>query len=130
MNVPAESQLHRRATNGCAREADGTRDRSASPTTRRRRWAISSSSSCPRSAARSPAGEACAVVESVKAASDVYAPVAGEVVAVNEALADAPEKVNEDAYAAWFFRLQARRRRRRSRSCSTPRRTRQLIGDA
>ena len=51
------------------------------------------------------AGEACAVVESVKAASDVYAPVAGEVVAVNEAVTGAPEQVNEDAYAAWLFRL-------------------------
>ena len=51
------------------------------------------------------AGEACAVVESVKAASDVYAPVAGEVVAVNEALTSAPEQVNQDAYAAWLFRL-------------------------
>lgn len=44
------------------------------------------------------AGSACAVVESVKAASDVYAPVAGEVVAVNSALADKPETINEDAY--------------------------------
>ena len=51
------------------------------------------------------AGEACAVVESVKAASDIYAPVAGEVVAVNDALAGTPEEVNEDAYAAWLFRL-------------------------
>ncbi len=51
------------------------------------------------------AGDACAVVESVKAASDVYAPVGGEVVAVNSALADAPEQVNQDAYAAWFFKL-------------------------
>jgi glycine cleavage system H protein len=51
------------------------------------------------------AGEACAVVESVKAASDVYAPVAGEVVAVNQDVTAAPEKVNEDAYAAWFFRI-------------------------
>lgn len=51
------------------------------------------------------AGEACAVVESVKAASDVYAPVAGEVVAVNQPSADAPESVNADAYAAWLFRL-------------------------
>ena len=51
------------------------------------------------------AGDACAVVESVKAASDVYAPVAGVVVAVNEALAAAPEGVNQDAYAAWLFRL-------------------------
>lgn len=51
------------------------------------------------------AGEAIAVVESVKAASDVYAPVAGEVVAINDALAGAPEKVNEDAFGAWLFRL-------------------------
>jgi glycine cleavage system H protein len=46
------------------------------------------------------AGEECAVVESVKAASDIYAPIAGEVVAVNQAAADAPESVNQDAYAA------------------------------
>ena len=45
------------------------------------------------------AGAACAVVESVKAASDVYAPVSGEVVAVNSALADKPETINEDAYS-------------------------------
>jgi glycine cleavage system H protein len=51
------------------------------------------------------AAEACAVVESVKAASDIYAPLAGEVVAVNEALAATPESVNEDAYAAWLFKL-------------------------
>lgn len=48
----------------------------------------------------------CAVVESVKAASDVYAPVAGEIVAANAALADAPEKVNQDPYGAgWLFRM-------------------------
>ena len=51
------------------------------------------------------AGDACAVVESVKAASDVYAPVAGEVVAVNAAVEGAPESVNQDAYAAWLFRV-------------------------
>jgi glycine cleavage system H protein len=51
------------------------------------------------------AAEACAVVESVKAASDVYAPVAGEVVAVNTAVTGAPEQVNQDPYAAWLFRL-------------------------
>lgn len=50
-------------------------------------------------------GEACAVVESVKAASDVYAPIAGEIVASNTSLAGTPEAVNEDAYAAWLFRL-------------------------
>ena len=51
------------------------------------------------------AGEECAVVESVKAASDIYAPIAGEVVEVNQAAADAPESVNQDAYAAWLFKL-------------------------
>ncbi len=51
------------------------------------------------------AGEACAVVESVKAASDVYAPLAGEVVAVNADVTGAPESVNQDAYAAWLFRV-------------------------
>ena len=49
--------------------------------------------------------EAIAVVESVKAASDVYAPVAGDVVAINDALTSSPELVNQDAYAAWLFRL-------------------------
>jgi glycine cleavage system H protein len=52
------------------------------------------------------AGEACAVVESVKAASDVYAPVAGTVAAVNDDAGKSPEKVNADAYATWLFRLQ------------------------
>jgi glycine cleavage system H protein len=51
------------------------------------------------------AGESVGVVESVKAASDIYAPVAGEVVAANAALGDAPEKVNEDAFAAWMYRI-------------------------
>ncbi|HEX3063240.1 MAG TPA: glycine cleavage system protein GcvH [Usitatibacter sp.] len=51
------------------------------------------------------AGEAVGVVESVKAASDIYAPIAGEVVAVNAELGSSPEKVNEDAFAAWMFRM-------------------------
>jgi glycine cleavage system H protein len=51
------------------------------------------------------AGEACAVVESVKAASDVYAPIAGTIAAVNDAVPAAPEKVNEDAFSAWLFRI-------------------------
>lgn len=51
-------------------------------------------------------GEACAVVESVKAASDVYAPLAGTVTAVNEQLQSAPELVNQQPYAGgWMFRL-------------------------
>ena len=51
------------------------------------------------------AEESCAVVESVKAASDIYAPIAGEVVAANDALTATPEAVNQDAYAAWLFKL-------------------------
>ncbi|HUP98508.1 MAG TPA: glycine cleavage system protein GcvH [Usitatibacter sp.] len=51
------------------------------------------------------AGESVGVVESVKAASDIYAPVAGEVVAANGDLGGAPEQVNEDAFAAWMFRI-------------------------
>jgi len=50
------------------------------------------------------AGNACAVVESVKAASDVYAPISGEIIAVNEILGDKPETINEDAYGdGWLF---------------------------
>mgnify|MGYP000252804883 FL=1 len=54
------------------------------------------------------AGEDCAVAESVKAASDIYAPITGEVVAINEELEDAPEQVNSDAYGdGWLFRVKA-----------------------
>ena len=53
------------------------------------------------------AGEACAVVESVKAASDVYSPVSGQVTASNSALASQPELLNQDPYGAgWMFRVQ------------------------
>jgi len=56
---------------------------------------------------RIEAGNACAVVESVKAASDVYAPVTGTVVEVNEALSDKPELINEDAYGeGWIYLLE------------------------
>ncbi|MFZ5662176.1 MAG: glycine cleavage system protein GcvH [Pseudomonadota bacterium] len=56
---------------------------------------------------RVEAGNACAVVESVKAASDVYAPVSGKVVAVNNALVDKPETINEDAYGeGWMFTIE------------------------
>jgi glycine cleavage system H protein len=51
------------------------------------------------------AGEAIAVIESVKAASDIYAPVAGEIIASNQEAVDAPESVNADAYAAWLFKI-------------------------
>lgn len=51
-------------------------------------------------------GEECGVVESVKAASDIFAPLSGEVVAANGELETAPEKINEDPYRAWMFRIQ------------------------
>lgn len=50
-------------------------------------------------------GEECAVVESVKAASDVYAPVSGEVIAANGDVESSPEAVNKDAYSAWMFKI-------------------------
>ena len=50
-------------------------------------------------------GQECAVVESVKAASDIYAPVSGEIIDIHQAAADAPELVNQDAYANWLFRM-------------------------
>lgn len=51
------------------------------------------------------AEQEAAVVESVKAASDVYAPVAGTVTAINATVPESPEAINQDAYAAWLFRL-------------------------
>ncbi len=51
------------------------------------------------------AGEECAVVESVKAASDVYAPIAGVVLASNADVEASPESINQDAYAAWMFTM-------------------------
>ena len=51
------------------------------------------------------AGEEVAVVESVKAASDIYSPVSGEVIAANTAATDTPESVNADAYSAWLFKI-------------------------
>ena len=51
------------------------------------------------------AGEAVGVVESVKAASDIYAPVAGEIVGANAELGGEPQRVNEDAFASWIYRI-------------------------
>lgn len=52
-------------------------------------------------------GQEVAVVESVKAASDIYAPLTGKVIAINEVLVDTPELINEDSYdKAWFFKLE------------------------
>ncbi|MCW5618336.1 MAG: glycine cleavage system protein GcvH [Nitrosomonas sp.] len=47
----------------------------------------------------------CAVAESVKAAADVYAPISGEVIEANSALADSPETINQDAFGSWLFKL-------------------------
>jgi glycine cleavage system H protein len=51
------------------------------------------------------AKEECAVIESVKAASDIYAPVSGEIVAINQAAVDAPEAINCAPYDNWLFRI-------------------------
>jgi glycine cleavage system H protein len=59
----------------------------------------------PKAGRKVKAGEAVAVVESVKAASDVYAPVSGEIVAANAGIGGTPEAVNQDAYGAWLFRI-------------------------
>lgn len=62
----------------------------------------------PEAGAKLAAGKECAVVESVKAASDVYSPLNGEVLEVNEALTDAPEIINQDPYGkGWLFRMSA-----------------------
>ena len=59
----------------------------------------------PKVGAKVKAGEAVGVVESVKAASDIYAPVSGEVVALNAAIPDHWELINQDAFAAWLYKL-------------------------
>lgn len=60
----------------------------------------------PQAGAKVASGKECGVVESVKAASDVYAPVSGEIIETNGTLADAPETVNKDCYGAgWMFRM-------------------------
>ncbi len=61
----------------------------------------------PEAGSEVAAGDACAVVESVKAASDVYSPVTGEVTEANDALSDSPELVNQDPYGdGWIMRIQ------------------------
>jgi len=60
----------------------------------------------PQQGVKVDAGKECAVVESVKAASDVYTPISGEVVEINGALGDAPETINKDPYGAgWMFKI-------------------------
>ena len=62
---------------------------------------------CPEVGRKVDQEEACAVVECVKAASDVYAPIAGEVIEINDMLSENPETINQDVYGAgWMFRLQ------------------------
>lgn len=51
------------------------------------------------------AGEQCAVVESVKTASDLFSPVSGEIIEINEAIVDQPEKVNDEPYDTWLFKI-------------------------
>ena len=59
----------------------------------------------PKIGAKVRAGDAVGVVESVKAASDIYAPVSGEVVAINDGIPDHWEQVNQDAFSAWLYKL-------------------------
>ncbi|MGL4605685.1 MAG: glycine cleavage system protein GcvH [Iodobacter sp.] len=59
----------------------------------------------PAAGSRLGANDACGVVESVKAASDIYAPIAGVVIASNEELTQSPEEINTDAYASWLFKI-------------------------
>ena len=59
----------------------------------------------PAVGARVLAGQQICVVESVKAASDIYAPLSGEVIAINDAATSAPETVNSDAYGSWLFKI-------------------------
>ena len=60
----------------------------------------------PETEATYTSGDDCAVIESVKAASDIYCPISGEIIAVNEVLADAPETINQDPYdTGWMFKL-------------------------
>ena len=62
----------------------------------------------PEAGATVSAGDDCAVAESVKAASDIYAPISGEIVAVNDQLADSPELVNSEPYGeGWIFKIKA-----------------------
>jgi glycine cleavage system H protein len=59
----------------------------------------------PKVGAQAAAGAVIAVIESVKAASDIYSPVSGEIIEVNGSLAAKPELINQDPYGAWLFRL-------------------------
>ena len=93
-----------RITSGSASKA--TRPRSASPPTRRSSWATSSSSSCPDAGRALEQFAAFGVVESVKAVSDLFAPVSGEVNEANGELGANPELVNSDPYGGgWMIKV-------------------------
>jgi glycine cleavage system H protein len=59
----------------------------------------------PKIGAHVKAAQACAVVESVKAASDIYSPIAGEVIEINQSVVSSPEALNQDAYQNWLFKI-------------------------
>ena len=100
---------------------------SASPTTPRTRSATSSSSTCPAVGTDVERRRALGEVESTKSVSEIYAPVAGEVVAVNTALADAPELLNQDPYGeGWICEIELADPGAARRRCSTPAAYRQL----
>ncbi len=103
MNVPKELR-YTESHEWLRREADGTLSVGISDHAQEQLGDIVFIEA-PKPGRKVVAGEAVGVVESVKAASDIYAPVAGEIVAANEALASAPEQVNADAYGAWMFRI-------------------------
>lgn len=103
MNVPSELKYSR--THEWARlEADGTVSVGISDHAQERLGDMVFVE-LPVVGAKLIAGTECAVVESVKAAADVYAPISGEVVASNQAVRDQPKLINEDPHAAWLFKL-------------------------
>ena len=103
MNVPSELKYAR--THEWARlEADGTVSVGISDHAQERLGDMVFVE-LPEVGATLTAGTECAVVESVKAAADVYAPVSGEVVAANAAVRDEPQTINADPYAAWLFKV-------------------------
>ena len=90
---------------------EATSPPSASPTSRRTSSARSSTSTCPSAGDTLGAGDTFGEIESVKSVSELYAPVTGEIVEVNESLSDSPETVNPDPHGeGWMIKVTARRR--------------------
>ena len=102
------------------RARPATAARSASPTTRSSSSATSSTSSCRRSARKLKQGQSFGTIESVKAVSELYSPVSGEVVEVNAALKDKPEAVNTDPHGSWMVVVKLTNPGETSARCSTP----------